>query len=356
MLTALDFPPPHLIEFGRQNRLRGMVLDSGGRIARSVRVRLDSEPPREFPADRESEDLAVHLPRLPAARHCRFEFEIRIPESSRLLACEAAWEDGGAEPLFEYDLAEVREFSAGFEHIRGGLETLPAPPGEIVVLTQGHRDVEGYRNSIIPGVRNMLRYLSAAGIAVDGIRRILDFGCGSGRLLTGWQLLPGENRALVGCDSNAVLTDWARANLPDGIRIDHTSHEPPLPYGENEFDLAFAVSVLTHLRHRTQRLWAQELARIVRPGATLLVTAHGPLYVNVFAPGRAAEFEEAGHLELEGAEDGSNEFASFHAPGHLTALFDRFDLVEYFPEGRVRGKRVLFPLAGMQDVYVLRRR
>jgi SAM-dependent methyltransferase len=355
LLTALDFPPPQLIAFGRQNRFRGMVLDSGGRIARAVRVRLDEEPPREFPANRPSEDLAAHLPQLPAARNCRFDFQIPIGESSRLLTWEAVWEEGGVELLFEYDLAEVRGFSAALRRMQQGLEVLEPPPSEIVLRTQGHGDVDAYRNSIIPGIWNMRRYLAACGIETDAIHSILDFGCGSGRLLTGWLLLGGD-RVLVGCDSSAALTDWARAHLPDGARVDRSSHLPPLPYGDGEFDFAYAISVVTHLRYRTQEAWAQELARILRPGGILLVTAHGPLYVDLFAAGRRAEFSEAGHLELEGAEDGSNEFASFHAPDRLTALFDRFEPVGYFPEGRVRSRRTLFPLAGMQDVYVFRRR
>jgi len=292
---------------------------------------------------------------LRAARNCRFEFEILVRESSALLACEAVWEDGSVELLFEYDLAEVRRGSAELARMRQDLETMPMPPSDVVFLTQGHGDVDGYRSSIIPGVWNMRRYLSASGVETDEIRRILDFGCGSGRLLTGW-LLQGEGRELAGCDSNAMLTGWARANLPESVRIDHTGHLPPIPYRAGEFDFAFATSVLTHLRYGTQQLWAQELSRILRSGATLLVTAHGPLYVNLFAPDRLAEFIDSGHLELEGAEDGSNNFASFHVPASLIGLFDNFELTGYFPEGRVHGRRILFPLAGMQEVYVFRRR
>ncbi|MFN2384737.1 MAG: hypothetical protein ABR576_00330 [Thermoanaerobaculia bacterium] len=185
LLTALDFPPPHLIEFGAQNRFRGMVLDSRGRVARAVRVRLDDRPAREFPADRSSEDLAVHLPELQAARNCRFEFPFWIPESSKRLTCEAIWEDGRAELLFDYDLEEVRSSAAGFVRMRQALESMPVPPAGIVFLTQGHGDADGYLHSIIPGVWNMRQYLAACGNPVREIRRLLDFGCRSGRLLTG---------------------------------------------------------------------------------------------------------------------------------------------------------------------------
>ncbi|HEY6064896.1 MAG TPA: class I SAM-dependent methyltransferase, partial [Thermoanaerobaculia bacterium] len=283
------------------------------------------------------------------------EFRLDVPESARRLEVDAVWEDGDVEPLFEYDLADVRARSAELDRKRRSLASIPMPSGEIVALTQGHRDVEGYRNSIIPGVGNMRRYLTAAGIDADAIRSVLDFGCGSGRLLTGW-MLEESDRALAGCDPNAALAGWARENLPARVRIDHTSLLPPLPYRDAEFDLAFAISVFTHLKFATQRVWARELARVVAPGGALLVTLHGPFYAGLFAPERATELEREGHFELEGAADGSNEFASFHLPQAVEALFDEFEAVAYFPEGRIRDKRVLFPLAGLQDVHVLRRR
>jgi SAM-dependent methyltransferase len=355
VLAALDFPPPDRIRLGGQNRFRGMVLDYSGRVARKLRVRIDGESVGDFPADRPSEDLVTHLPRIAAARNCRFDFELSIPEGAELVALAAIWEDGRIEPLFEYDLKEVRKFSGRLGAMRRALEEIPMPPGEIVQLTQGHRDVEGYRNSIIPGFWNMRRYLEACGISADPIRSVLDFGCGSGRLLTGW-LLEESRRELAGCDSNAVLVDWARAHLPARVRIAHTSPVPPLPYRPAEFDFVFAVSVFTHLSFRTQELWARELARVLEPGGTLLATYHGRPYVDIFARGRLAEFDRQGHLEMEIGEEGSNEFASFHAPTAVSALFDQFELVAHFPEGRIGRKRVPFPLAGLQDVSVLRRR
>lgn len=355
VLTALDYPPPHLVRFGATNRFRGMVLDSGGRVARSLAVRVDGRSTGEFPADLPSPDVASHLPNLPAARSCRFDFELSIPNSPSVLDVATIWKDDGTEPLFEYDLGEVKRSAPALERMRRALDAIPMPSGDVVHLTQGHEDVEGYRNSIIPGIRNMRRYLAACGIASDRFRRVLDFGCGSGRLMSGW-LLEASDASLTGCDSSEALAGWARANLPSRLRIDHTAPLPPLPYADGEFDFAYAASVFTHLRFRSQELWARELARVIEPGGTLLVTLHGESFVELFLPNRVAEFRREGHLENENAEDGSNALASFHAPESVDTLFDRFERIEHFPSGRIDGRRVLFPIAGLQDVYVLRRR
>src|SRR4030095_2449125 len=85
VLAALDFPPPHLLRFGASTLRRGMVLDPHGRVARSLRVRVDGESVGDFPADHPSEDVATHLPQLSAARTCRCDFELWIPESAGVI-------------------------------------------------------------------------------------------------------------------------------------------------------------------------------------------------------------------------------------------------------------------------------
>ena len=69
--------------------------------------------------------------------------------------------------------------------MRRGLEPLPAPDPDLVFATQGGRDVASYQDSIVPGVANLKRYLKAAGLDPAEIASILDFECGTGRLLAG---------------------------------------------------------------------------------------------------------------------------------------------------------------------------
>jgi SAM-dependent methyltransferase len=351
--TALDGPPPDRLRLGAANRFRGMVLDRGGRIARGVRVRVDSQAPRDYASDRPSEELGALLPHVPAARNCRFDFELPIASGARLLDFSAVWEDGSIEPLFQYDLESVRQDEPWLARMRRGLDALAMPPADVVFLTQGHRDVSGYRDSIIPAVWNIRRYLAESGVPWEEVRRIFDFGCGSGRTLAGFWLDDGSRR-LVGCDANPSLAGWARAHLPPAVRVDHSRPLPPLDLPDGGFDLGLAISVFTHFRFQTQQLWAEELARVIRPGGTLLLTLHGRSYVELFLPERVEEFDREGHLEVERG-DGANASASFHAPGVVSRLFEKFDMLAGFPAGRIAGRRVLFPVAGLQDVYVLRR-
>jgi SAM-dependent methyltransferase len=354
LVYALDSPTWHLVRFGEINHFSGMVLDSSGRLVRSVRVSIDGIRSGDFPIDSPSSELARHLPHLEAARNCRFEFDLHIGRTANLIEFGAVWEDGKFEPLFAFNLLEVRQSAGKLEAMRLALDRLPTPPPDIVFLTQGHRDTDGYRNSIISGAVKAQRYLAEAGVPSGQVASLLDFGCGSGRMLTGW-FLDDPDKVLVGCDPDARLIDWARDHLPAGIHVDRTAPTPPLPYTSSQFDLVAAISVFTHLGFQTQELWVRELERILRPGGVILLTLHGKPYVRLFAPERFDDFEKVGHLEIEGAAEGATGFASFHTPAAVQRLFRGFEVLGYFPSGRIAGERTLFPLAALQDVYVLRK-
>jgi hypothetical protein len=82
------------------------------------------------------------------------------------------------------------------------------------------------------------------------------------------------------------------------------------------------------------------------------VTLHGEAYARLLdAEGRAV-LERDGFLERAGGEEGSNDFATYHAPDFAARLFAGFELAGFFPSGRIGGERVLFPLAALQDVLV----
>lgn len=354
LLGSLETPPFHRLALGEANLFRGVALGTEGEAVRSVRVTIGGGPPADYPCDRPSPDLAEHLPHVPAAPRCRFELEALVPRDAGRISFEAVFAGGRAEGLFDYDLAALHGGGGDLERMRGALDSIPTPDPEIVFLTQGHRDAAGYQNSILPAALHMKRYLSESGVDPSAIASVLDFGCGSGRILAAWRL-DGTARSLTGCDANRTLIEWARDHLPGEIRFDLRENSPPLPYPDGSFDLICAVSVFTHLRRRSQELWARELARVVKPGGALLLTVHGRPYVRLFHRGRLAEFDAKGRLELEAAADGANESASFHAERAVDELFAPLERIGTFPSGRIGGRRVLFPLASIQDVYVARR-
>ena len=79
----------------------------------------------------------------------------------------------------------------------------------------------------------------------DG-RRVLDFGCGAGRVLRHFST-DAESGEFWGCDIDGASIDWCRANLSPPFRFFRNDELPPLPHPDQSFDLIYAMSVFTHL-------------------------------------------------------------------------------------------------------------
>jgi SAM-dependent methyltransferase len=102
--------------------------------------------------------------------------------------------------------------------------------------------------------------------------RALDFGCGSGRVLRQFarDVGPGE---LVGCDIDAACIAWVADRLAP-VEAMRNDEQPPLPFGDASFDVAWSFSVFPHLTDHWAE-WLLELRRVVRPGGRLLISVMG---------------------------------------------------------------------------------
>lgn len=104
----------------------------------------------------------------------------------------------------------------------------------------------------------------------DG-QTILDFGCGSGRVLRCFLSEPGVH--LTGCDIHQPSVAWMQANFPAAIRLYANSETPPLPENDDTFDLIYCGSVFSHLTDWAP--WLLELNRILKPDGALIASVHG---------------------------------------------------------------------------------
>ena len=125
--------------------------------------------------------------------------------------------------------------------------------------------------------------------------RILDFGCGCGKVARHWANLEGPE--IHGCDYNPELVRWCQRNLPF-MKVKTNQLAPPTPYDSGSFDVVYALSVFTHLPESLQRAWAAELRRILRPGGVLLLTTLGARFTERLSAERRAEFE-AGRIVVQ---------------------------------------------------------
>jgi len=113
-------------------------------------------------------------------------------------------------------------------------------------------------------------------------KRLLDFGCGWGRMLRLLSKSDCLTSELCGCDIDKQGVEFIRRTVP-GAKLAHHSTPPPLPYPDANFDFIYAFSVFSHLPAKVHLVWAQELRRISEPGATVCVTTQGLKFLKWFA-------------------------------------------------------------------------
>ncbi len=106
---------------------------------------------------------------------------------------------------------------------------------------------------------------------INSKSKILDFGCGNGRLL---EILKAKNIDYYGTDISQKLIDLARQKYPDfAAHIYKNSGAAKLDFPDNFFDVIVSIAVFHHFpseKYRTEI--ANELYRIVKPDGKVIVT------------------------------------------------------------------------------------
>jgi SAM-dependent methyltransferase len=102
-----------------------------------------------------------------------------------------------------------------------------------------------------------------------GAGRILDFGCGYGRLLA--ELQAHGFRDLVGADASEAMVARARRIVP-GVPL-HVAGELPIPEPDGSFACVLLFAVFTCMpRDEDQRALASEVSRLLAPGGIVHVS------------------------------------------------------------------------------------
>lgn len=114
---------------------------------------------------------------------------------------------------------------------------------------------------------NALR--ATVGRGMGEFPKILDWGCGCGRLAIHLRDLKGVE--LTGVDVDADDIEWCKQHLPFG-QFQTIKPRPPMPLSPESFDLVIGVSVFTHVPEQLSFEWLAELRRVAKKGAILLLT------------------------------------------------------------------------------------
>jgi SAM-dependent methyltransferase len=297
----------------------------------------------EYPI--EGPELKAQFPDVPGMG---FLFRARIPLGILAQDTSRFWRFD-ASPNGHYNPAAWRQ---AMHYMNPAHERFAFPPVPNIKRVIGDTSAErfGLGGAII--FNNTAHYLSEIGKSWNDFPRILDWGCGAGRLT---RYLIGETGSdVTGVDIDPDNIAWCQTAYAGG-----TFHvvplRPPTDLPSGSFDLVFGVSVLTHLQERDQFLWLQELQRVTRPGALLFLSVQGPTQFsyNTFPPHLFRKLQQDGYMDL--CRDGALDEVVSDTEYYRAAMHSRNYIVqrwgEYFD---VLG--IADAIAALQDFVVLRRR
>jgi SAM-dependent methyltransferase len=199
----------------------------------------------------------------------------------RLREIDSACASGGAEcfALFRdldadlWALLLTQEYTA-FPNIRALLPDVPDP--SLQQLWNGTSGVALASQSVSFYTKLCDRLRAHSDRPLDEAR-VLDFGCGWGRLTryVARDVQPGR---LYGCDPVQQILDVCRDSRVPATLARSDFLPERLPF-DKPFDHAFAFSVFTHLSEEAHEHALRALHRALCPGAILVVTVRPPGYL-----------------------------------------------------------------------------
>lgn len=155
--------------------------------------------------------------------------------------------------------------------------------------------------------------------------KILDFGCGWGRLIRTF-LKDFHTQNIFATDVDAEVIDLARGLLPD-VHFAVNGARAKLDYPDATFDIVVANSVFSHLSEPNYAFWIVELTRVLKPGGALVFTTWGQGLLDM-----AKHVFETGEREFAWQRNIVNGFASWDD------LYARFSAGRFVFAGTGGGK------------------
>jgi SAM-dependent methyltransferase len=196
---------------------------------------------------------------------------------------------------------------------------LPIPPASLRLRVHGTDDEVAFLavgETIASRIREIV---SAEDRSLDGAERIVDFGCGCGRVLRFFENPPLSGQ-LFATDIDQEAIAWCKTNLASLASFSRNGDQPPLEFERDSFDLILAISVFTHLPEALELSWLRELQRIAQAGAILLLTVHGERLFNTVPSASYDELSRRGFCYAAcGATAGLPDYyqTSFHSRAYV---------------------------------------
>lgn len=255
-------------------------------------------------------------------------------DEAKYLAANPDIRDAIASGVVSSGLAHYRRF--GRHEQRAGSPSRPShqpletmPPEALRVRVSGFSDITTFDLGGRAICDDILDAATAHQVVLNEDTRVLDFGCGCGRVLR--HLAPRCAARIDGVDIDAEAIEWCRVNFGAAATFQQNPEWPPLPFEDARFDFIYSVSVFTHLPEAMQKAWLTELRRVAKPGASLFLSIHAPDLMPIDDLVAAKHMEEHGFCYLRNeATSGLPDFyrVAYHAESYIRSEWGKLFEIE----------------------------
>lgn len=126
--------------------------------------------------------------------------------------------------------------------------------------------------------QHVKRICKSLGTPISEETRILDFGCGWGRIARFFfKDVAREN--FFGVDIDPDMISFCTSAMQYGVYT-AVQPEPPMAFESGTLDVIFAYSVFSHLAEPVALKWIEEFARVLKPNGVLLATTQGSAFLD----------------------------------------------------------------------------
>ena len=178
--------------------------------------------------------------------------------------------------------------------------------------------------------------------------KVLDWGCGPGRVIRHIATMLDKSCELHGSDYNSRYVAWCKRHIPE-VSFQQNQLAPPMTYENDFFDVVYGISIFTHLSKEMHYKWFNELMRILKPGGMVILTLHGEAFKLQLSEEEQQKFDENQLIIKSHTKEGHRTYGAFHPTQFVHELIGKHELVEHV-KGNVTGGKP------EQDIWVIRKR
>lgn len=179
-------------------------------------------------------------------------------------------------------------------------------------------------------------------------KKILDWGCGPGRVIRHLPAVIGNGCSFYGTDYNERSIGWCADNLP-GIQFNKNPLKAELPYADGFFDIIYGISIFTHLSEPMHADWYRELLRVLKPGGILFLTTQGDNFKDKLTDTELEQYGKGQLITRGRVKEGHRTYSAFHPKEFMLRLFAGSQVLEHIVAKPEQGK---YP---PQDIWILRK-